>query len=58
MNQLFGLQHRGDRHLGYSSRHTQVPATTRGATDRIQGTPARTGNVLIGDERHPKNRGD
>ena len=30
MNQLFGLQHRGDRHLGYSSRHTQVPvpATT------------------------------
>ena len=24
MNQLFGLQHRGDR-LGHSSRHTQVP---------------------------------
>ncbi len=25
MNQLFGLQHRGDRYLGHSSRHTQVP---------------------------------
>ena len=25
MNQLFGLQHRGDRYLSYSSRHTQVP---------------------------------
>jgi len=25
MNQLFGLQHRGDRHLGHSSHHTQVP---------------------------------
>ena len=25
MNQLFGLQHRGDRYFGHSSRHTQVP---------------------------------
>ena len=25
MNQLFGLQHRGDRYLSLSSRHTQVP---------------------------------
>ena len=30
MNQLFGLQHRGDRYLSHNSRHTQVPvpATT------------------------------
>ena len=28
MNQLFGLQHRGDRCLSHSSRHTQVPVTT------------------------------
>ena len=30
MNQLFCLQHRGDRYLSHSSRHTQVPvpATT------------------------------
>ena len=27
MNQLFCLQHRGDRYLSYSSRHTQVPLT-------------------------------
>ena len=25
MNQLFCLQHRGDRYLSHSSRHTQVP---------------------------------
>ena len=25
MNQLFCLQHRGDRYLGHSSRHIQVP---------------------------------
>ena len=28
MNQLFGLQHRGDRYLSHSSRHTQVPVPT------------------------------
>ena len=30
MNQLFGLQHRGDRYLSHSSHHTQVsvPVTT------------------------------
>jgi len=39
MNQLFGLQHRGDRHLGYSSRHTQVPLSLRLSCDyqRING---------------------
>ena len=28
MNQLFGLQHRGDRYLSHSSRHTQVSLTS------------------------------
>ena len=39
MNQLFGLQHRGDRYLSHSSRHTQVPvpATTFRFLDRRKG---------------------
>ena len=28
MNQLFGLQHRGDRYLGMTTAMTQAPVTT------------------------------
>ena len=33
MNQLFCLQHRGDRYLSHNSRHTQVPVPATGTRD-------------------------
>ena len=48
MNQLFCLQHRGDRYLSHSSRHTQVPVPATNSSEEIVFLYLRQGVVVVG----------
>ena len=48
MNQLFGLQHRSDRYLSHSSRHTQVPVPATGSSTCPRDWLPATGMIVKG----------